>query len=234
MKEKNIVLIPAYEPEEKLIHLVEDLSKEKLDILVVDDGSGLKYKEIFNSCKVNAKVISYKTNKGKGYALKTGLKYIQQNYKKPYILVTMDSDGQHTIKDAKKLIKECINNKDTLYLGKRKRNEKTPIKSRIGNGITRLIYKIVAKVEIYDTQTGLRAFSNELIDYMIEIEGNRFEYELNVLLKCAKDKIKMKEIDIETIYINNNSGTHFNALKDSYRIYKDIIKFSLSQRKDKK
>lgn len=231
MKEQNIVLIPAYEPDNKLIKLVKELSKEKLEIIIVDDGSGSNYKEIFDKCEQFAKVISYEINQGKGYALKTGLKYIKENYKKPYIIVTMDSDGQHTIKDAKKLMKESFQNRNTLYLGKRIRNGKTPIRSRLGNGITRFVYKIITGLDIYDTQTGLRAFSDELIDYMLEIEGNRFEYEMNVLLKCSKDKVKMSEIEITTIYEANNLGSHFNSIKDSYRIYKYIIKFCIKKRK---
>lgn len=231
MKEKNIVLIPAYEPEDKLIKLVEELSKENVDIIIVDDGSGPSYKQIFDKCNKHAKVISYAENQGKGYALKTGLKYIKEKYKTPYIIVTMDCDGQHTISDAKKLIHEVNINKSTLLTGKRIRNEKTPLRSRIGNAITRMIYRITTGLDIYDTQTGLRAFSDELIEYLINIEGNRFEYEMNVLLKCAKDKIKIKEIEITTIYIDNNSGSHFNTIKDSYRIYKDIIKHSISKRR---
>lgn len=232
MKEKNIVLIPSYEPDDKLISLTEELSKEEVEIIIIDDGSGSSYKKIFDKCINHAKVISYEENKGKGHALKTGLKYIKENYKEPYIIVTMDSDGQHKVKDAKKLISACLLDKNTLYLGKRIRSEKTPIRSRIGNEITRFIYKITTSLDIYDTQTGLRAFSNNLIDYMLVIEGDRYEYEMNVLLKCAKDKIKMKEIEIETIYIDNNSSSHFNPFKDSYRIYKDIIKQSLNKNKN--
>ena len=204
MNKQNIILIPAYEPEDILIKLVKELSKEEFNILIVDDGSGPKYQEIFNKCAKYAKVISYEPNEGKGYALKTGLKYIKDNYKDPYVIVTMDSDGQHSIKDAKRLIQECTQNRKALILGKRIRSKKTPLRSRIGNGITRVVYRITTGLDIYDTQTGLRAFSNELLDYLLNIEGNRFEYEMNVLLKCAKDKIKMKEIEIETIYIDNN------------------------------
>ena len=232
MKYTNIILIPAYEPDNKLIQLVKELSKEKYNIVIVDDGSGTKYQNIFTKCSNNAHIISYNTNQGKGYALKTGFKYIKENYKEPYIIVTMDSDGQHTLKDAQKLIEECTLKDDVLYLGKRIRNNKTPIKSRIGNSITRFIYKVTTGLNIYDTQTGLRVFSNKLIDYHMQIEGNRFEYEMNVLLKCAKDKIKMKEIEITTIYEDNNRGTHFNPIKDSYRIYKDIIKHSLNKNKN--
>ena len=228
---KKIILIPAYEPDDKLIKLVNDLSKEDFDILIIDDGSGLNYKNVFNKCEEHCNVISYEMNQGKGYALKTGFKYIKDNYKEEYIIVTMDSDGQHTIKDAKKLIDEIIINKDILVLGKRIRSEKTPIRSRLGNSITRFVYKFTTGLDVYDTQTGLRAFSNKLIDYMLEIEGNRFEYEMNVLLKCAKDKIIIREIVIQTIYIDNNSKSHFNGIKDSYRIYKNIIKFLLSSHK---
>jgi len=233
MQEKYIVLIPAYEPDDKLIHLVKELSKEDLDIIIVDDGSGKDYKEIFNSCEKYSKIISYEINQGKGHALKTGFKYIKENYKKPYIIATMDCDGQHTIKDAKKLMKACSKDKDIYYLGKRIRSDKTPIRSRIGNSITKFIYKKVAGLDIYDTQTGLRAFSDNLIDNILEVPGSRFEYEMNVLLEFARSKIKMKEIQIETIYIENNSGTHFKAIKDSYKIYKDIIKHAMSKKEEK-
>lgn len=231
---KKIILIPAYEPDDKLIKLVEDLSKEDFDILIIDDGSGSNYKSIFDECEEYCKVISYEINEGKGYALKTGFKYIKDNYNEEYVIVTMDSDGQHTIKDAKKLIEEVINNKNTLVLGKRIRSEKTPLRSRIGNFITRFVYKIGTGLDIYDTQTGLRVFSNKLIDYMLGVDGNRFEYEMNVLLRCAKDKITIKEIVIETIYIDNNSKSHFNGIKDSYRIYKNIIKFLILSNKGRK
>lgn len=228
MKQLNIILIPAYEPDDHLINLVKKLSKENVDIVIVDDGSGMNYTQIFEKCKEYAKVISYDINEGKGYALKTGLKYIKDNYQDSYIVVTMDCDGQHTIKDAKKLIKEVSENGEILTLGKRIRSGKIPLRSRIGNSITRCIYKVTTGLDVYDTQTGLRAFSNKLIDYMIDIDGNRYEYEMNVLLKCAKDKIKIKEIVIDTIYIDNNSASHFNGLKDSYRIYKNIIKFLIT------
>ena len=234
MNKKTIVLIPSYEPDNILITLVNNLSKENMEIVVVDDGSGLEYKNIFDKCEKKANVISYEKNEGKGYALKTGLKFIKDNYTEPYIIVTMDSDGQHTITDTKRLINEIKENEKILILGKRTRNEKIPFRSKLGNSITKVIYKLTTGLDVYDTQTGLRAFSNILIDYLLEIEGNRFEYEMNVLLKCAIDKVKIKEVEISTIYINNNSGTHFNAIKDSYRIYKDIIKNSIKYRKRKK
>ena len=225
---QRIVLIPAYEPDNNLIELVNRLSKENLSIIIVDDGSGEKYNYIFDSLKDKVRIISYKNNKGKGYALKTGFKYIKEEYKNNYIVVTMDSDGQHTVEDAIKLCDYIENNSDKLVLGKRLRNKKTPFRSRIGNEITKVVYHISTGINIYDTQTGLRSFSDKLMDTMLEIDGDRYEYEMNVLLSLAKMKIDIKEIEIESIYIDNNSKSHFNTVKDAIRIYKQILKFSLS------
>ena len=222
---KLIVLIPSYEPDEKLTKLIKNLNKNKITSIVVDDGSGKDYKEIFDN--LDTKVISYEKNQGKGHALKEGYKYIKDNYKE-YVVVTMDSDGQHRIEDALNLYNYILKNDDTLVLGKRPRGEKTPLRSKIGNGITRFVFHIVSGQDVYDTQTGLRAFSNKLIDYMLEVKGERFEYEMNVLLYAKNNKIPIKELEIETIYIDNNSKSHFNAIKDSFKVYKEIIKFSLS------
>lgn len=226
MKTK-IALIPAYEPENNFIDLIKELATTDFEIVVIDDGSGEKYKNIFNKISKHAKVISYQANQGKGYALKTGLKYIKDNYSS-YIVVTMDCDGQHTVKDAINLADICQKNNNSLILGKRIRSNKTPIRSRIGNSITRLIYRITTGLDVYDTQSGLRAFSDKLLPLLVDIDGDRYEYEMNVLLECSKQKIKIKEVKIETIYIDNNSNSHFNTIKDSILVYKEIIKFSLS------
>lgn len=224
---KKIALIPAYEPDDKLIKLSEELYAKEFLCIIVDDGSGKYYEEIFNSCKKYASIISYEKNMGKGYALKKGLNYIKDNFTE-YVIVTIDSDGQHSVEDAEKLCVFAMDNQDTLVLGMRRRDKKVPIKSRIGNSITRIIYKISTDVDIYDTQTGLRAFSEKLAHKMINIEGSKYEYEMNVLLQFAREKIKIREIEIRTIYIKNNKGSHFNVIKDSIKIYKEIIKFSIS------
>ncbi len=216
---KYIVLIPCFEPDNRLLELLKTI--DNADIIVVDDGSGKKYKSIFDEASSYAHVISYKENMGKGYALKEGYKYIKNKYSE-FIIVTMDCDGQHLYKDALKLIKYIEMHKDTLVIGKRKWDNKTPLKSRIGNYLTRKYYKRVTEINIYDTQSGLRAFSNELLDYMMNISGNRYEYEMNVLLELKNNNIKVHEIPINTIYIDNNSSSHFRFIEDSYDVYKAI------------
>lgn len=230
MKTK-IALIPSYKPNDNLINLVKELSKNNFEIIVIDDGSGVLYKDIFDKISNKTKVISYLPNKGKGHAIKTGLKYIKDNYFNDYVVVTLDCDGQHTIKDTIKITDEAQNNKNTIIIGKRLRDKKIPLRSKIGNSITRFIFRTITGIDIYDTQSGLRAFSNKLTDLLLDIEGNRYEYEINVLLKCCKYNINIKEIEISTIYIDNNSNSHFNPIKDSIKIYKEIFKYPKTLKK---
>ena len=224
MSRTKVALVPSYEPDENLKRVVDDLLRNNFEVVVVNDGSSKEYDKYFN---IKAKVISYSNNRGKGYALKIGLKYINENYKN-YIVVTMDSDGQHTVEDAIKLCNYVEDNPDILVLGSRKRNKSIPLRSYLGNSITRFVYSLATKMDIYDTQTGLRAFSDILVPYMLKIEGNRFEYEMNVLLNAKRNNIRIKELTIRTIYIDNNSKSHFNTIKDSFKIYKEIIKFSMT------
>ena len=204
MINKKIALILAYEPQENLIGLISDLKKNDFNVIIVNDGSE-KNIDIFNKLPSNIILLTHQKNQGKGAAIKTGLKYIKEHFNSPYFIVTMDCDGQHTVEDAIKLCDEVANNPKELVIGKRLIKSKTPIKSKIGNLLTRFIYKLITRVNVYDTQTGLRAFSDELIDIFDNIKGNRYEYEINVLLKCASHNINIKEVEISTIYFNNNS-----------------------------
>lgn len=177
----KIAIIPAYEPDEKMLPLLKELKENNYEIIVIDDGSGPSYKKIFAEAKQYAHLLVHEVNKGKGAALKTAFSYIEKHYKEYYI-VTLDCDGQHRIKDANKLLKYLETHPKELVLGKRLRGEKTPLRSKLGNSITRAVYRLITRVDVYDTQTGLRAFTNELMPYMLNVPGERFEYEMNMLL----------------------------------------------------
>ena len=192
MNNKKVILIPSYEPTLSFIDLLKKIKKHHFEVIVVNDGSGKDYDNIFKEVKKYAHVIEYDTNRGKGHALKIGIKYINDKYKKDYYIITMDCDGQHSIEDAIKLSNYVEENPSELVLGKRIRSKKTPIRSRIGNAITRFTYRITTGLDVYDTQTGLRAFSYKLTPLMLSIKGERFEYEMNVLLNCPINKIKIK------------------------------------------
>ncbi len=222
-----IALIPAYQPEALLLKILQDAARAKFTLIVVDDGSGPKYKEIFERASEYAVVLEHEVNRGKGRALKTGMEYIRKHYDN-YVVVTMDADGQHALLDAFRLCCYAQEEPETLMLGSRKMDREVPLRSKLGNTITRGVYRLATGKKVYDTQTGLRAFTEQLMDRMLGIQGERYEYEMNVLLEFSKNNTPIREVRIRTLYLNNNAGSHFNTLKDSFRIYREIILFSLS------
>lgn len=224
----NIALIPAYEPDDFLLELLPQVQTAGFEIILIDDGSGAEYAPLFEKAKSFGTVLTHEQNRGKGAALKTGLSYIFIRYNEPHTIVTMDADGQHRIEDALAVCALAEKNPDALVLGSRAFTGDIPLRSRFGNSLTRLIYRLSTGLSVRDTQTGLRAFSNKHLPLMMEIEGERYEYEMNVLLEYARRKTPILEHTIETIYLNNNESSHFNPLKDSLRIYKEIFKFSAS------
>lgn len=228
---KNVILIPAYNPDDRLIKLIDDLTNLKIQIVVVNDGSGKLHDYIFDCIKNRGQVevINHENNKGKGIAIKTGVKYIMNNYYDCTGIITADSDGQHLVKDIKKISASIIKNPESLILGVRDFNKgNIPIKSKLGNKITSLIFYLSIHKKCKDTQTGLRGIPKELFDRCLNIPGERYEYEMNMLMQFARDNINFVYEEINTVYINGNKSSHFNPIKDSVKIYFNILKFSLS------
>lgn len=222
---KRIALIPAYKPDEKMIQTAKELYFEGFEVIIVNDGSTKDYDNVFESAAEYAHVICHNENRGKGEALKTGLKYIREHFAVPYIVVNADADGQHRTQDIKRIANTAENNRSKLILGSRKMEGKVPLRSRLGNNLTRLVYRFATQAAVYDTQTGLRAYSDKLTDKLLGIEGSRYEYEMNMLMELARDGYEIFEVWIDTVYIDNNSASHFNPVKDSAKIYFEILKF---------
>lgn len=224
-----IVLIPAYQPDEKLVRLVEELH-ETTDyaIVVVNDGSRADCAPIFEQLQPYTKVLTHAVNRGKGAAIKTALRYIHDNYSATEGIVTVDADGQHLPKDIVAVSEAWEAAPEKLVLGSRKFTGKVPFKSRAGNAITRFVFAVSTGVKVYDTQTGLRAFGAFRIPMMLEMKGDRYEYEINVLLYATRNHIPISEVEIDTVYIEDNKSSHFNPLRDAWRIYKMILLFVAS------
>lgn len=239
MKYNVIPLIPAYEPDEKLTKYVNELINAGFKkILIVNDGSSEKCSKYFKDLeeKQECIILKHDINRGKGQALKTGFKYYLENLSKEYDgIVTADSDGQHSVKDTiniGKIVEENKNEK-ALILGVRDFNkENVPFTSKYGNKLTKIIFKLLYGKTISDTQTGLRGFTNPYLEECINIAGDRYEYETNMLIYATRDNIKIIETTIDTIYIEENKSSHFNPIKDSLKIYKllfmNFFKFSFS------
>lgn len=222
-----VILIPSLEPDDRLpAYAAALLEKGFTRLVIVDDGSSEKYQPIFERLAVmeGVTVLHHKANRGKGAALKTGYAYIRQCMADAVGVITADADGQHTVDDCWKLAQALCQGKDEMYLGSRDFSlNNVPPKSRFGNKITSLVFKLFYGQWLPDTQTGLRAFPAQRLDFMQQVSGDRFEYEMNVLIACARAGMPMVPITIETIYENENAGTHFHPIRDSYRIYKVIL-----------
>lgn len=221
------VLIPSYKPDEKLVGLAKELLKEDFfEILIVDDGGGEPYAHLFNELKsMGCRVVTHAINMGKGRALKTGFNDLLARGCNICGVVTADADGQHLVQDIKRVAEATRDSKNTIVLGKRVFAGKVPIKSRLGNTITRNVFNFVSGQKIFDTQTGLRGFPTSALTALLALSGERYEYEMNMLLEASNLGLKLSEVEIETVYYNGNSGSHFNAFKDSWRIYRLIIMF---------
>lgn len=223
-----IALIPSYQPDDLLVRLVLECM-QSFKIVVVDDGSGPEYKSIFNMIPKACALLTHEVNRGKGAALKTGIRYIQETFKdEEYVVVTLDGDGQHTYSDAMKIAQKAEKNPNCLILGSRNFKETDQKKSKFGNFVARSLMRLTTGNNIYDTQTGLRAFTHKNVENLLEIEGNRYEYETNMILYLSREKIPIIEVSIATIYLDNNSRSHYSPLKDSLRIFAQFLKFAAS------
>ena len=216
------ILIPAYKPTEELVGFVRELLTNPFDVVVVDDGGGEDFDKIFNALQEMCAVIRYPVNKGKGGALKTGFRYIRENMPECRYVVTADADGQHKIPDIIKVRDKLTQICDGFVIGARYFENEVPFRSKFGNKITRTVFRTLTGVKLSDTQTGLRAFFASDLEWLEGIKGERYEYEMNMLMKAADQKMKIHEVSIATIYENDNASSHFNTLKDSWRIYKTI------------
>ena len=166
MKRMTIpIIIPAYEPDARLLGLIDELNKSGIGpVIVVNDGSeGAEYKEIFeDASRRGARLLTHAVNMGKGRALKDAFNYCLNEYDDLLGVITADSDGQHTTEDIEKCKEALIQSgqDQALVLGCRNFNESgIPARSVFGNKTTSRVMKLLLGLSISDTQTGLRGIS---------------------------------------------------------------------------
>ncbi len=226
--ESMVVLIPAYKPQQSLLELCETLKEMGFSLVVVNDGSGSDFDSIFSQLPPGTVFLDHEVNRGKGQALKTGLKAIEEYYPQATVIVTADADGQHLPEDILQVGKALTQGEQGLIIGSRRFHGKVPFKSRFGNTLTRWLFALSTRVRVYDTQSGLRAFSPADIPFLLSVPGERYEYELNVLMHATRKGIPIREVPIHTVYEKGNPTSHFHVIRDSYRVYAQLLKFSLS------
>jgi glycosyltransferase involved in cell wall biosynthesis len=225
-----IVLLPVYRPGPHLPTLVTELLRtdtEPAGVVVVDDGSGPGSAGPLDAAeRLGCTVLRHDTNRGKGIALKTGLRHITDVFPGEDA-VSADADGQHSVADIERVGRQ-VGESGRLVLGVRSFNTDVPLRSRFGNGLTRLLFRAATGHDVRDTQTGLRGYPAALFPWLLAVPGERFEYEMNVLLHADRDGHPVDQVDIATTYLADNASSHFGSLSDSVRIYRPLLRYAVT------
>ena len=216
----EIVLIPALQPDEKLLQTLTELHSRGMKTLVVDDGSGTDYDEIFEKAHAcGACVLRLAENRGKGGALKYGMQQLRSLFPSCTGCITADADGQHRTKDILRVQLALRDGADFVLTVRALRGD-IPKTSKLGNTMSRYIYTVLTGHYFRDNQSGLRGFSAAQLPWLCAVPGEKYDYELNMLLYADKQRIPVTTLPIDTVYIDDNASSHFDALHDTVRIYR--------------
>jgi dolichol-phosphate mannosyltransferase len=222
------VLIPAYRPSDSLLDVVRALVEKSLPhIVVVDDGSGPDFRDLFARVAElpGVELLRHAINLGKGAALKTGLNYALCQYPGLAGVVTADADGQHHPDDIERVGESLLAHPDSLVLGCRTFRGEVPLRSRIGNAATSAIMHALMGRKMSDTQTGLRGLPAAFAPRLLKLEANGYEFELEMLIAAHQLGVPLVEEPIRTIYLPGNPSSHFNPIVDSMKIYFILLRF---------
>lgn len=223
------ILIPAFEPDSHLLRLLEELKQIDQPIIIVDDGT--KNQGIFERIEQKYPeivLLHHQENMGKGAALKTGFKYVIDNFSQAKGIATMDADGQHLVSDLKNCLTAFENNPSKMVLGVRTFSKDVPLRSRFGNELTKALVKLTTGISFSDTQTGLRVIPISYAMWSLGIADNDYAFEFAMLLDAKERELEICEVPINTVYEPGNLTSHFHVIRDSLRIYLRFLKFLFS------
>ena len=223
----SLVIIPALNPMQNLVDLVRELLEHGVpQVIIVNDGSDDSFNSIFHSVEQlkHCTVLTHKENRGKGRALKTAFSYVIKHFSHLDGVVTADADGQHTVEDICRICERLSLKENDLILGVRNfKEDNVPKRSYLGNRVTSRIFQFLYGYNLQDTQTGLRGIPVRELAWMVELSGERYDFEINMLIKARHRNIGFSTISIKTVYYDNNSGSHFSTAKDASRIFLRLI-----------
>ncbi len=224
---KISVVLPSLDPDEKLIAVVDGLLEYGFShIILVNDGSkeeNLHYFYDLAAAHPEITLLHHEVNKGKGAALKNAFRWFLDNRPDGFGVITVDGDNQHHPEDTKRCCEHMLETNRAVLGCRDFTLPHVPSRSRFGNHTTSLIFKLFVGMTISDTQTGLRGFPRDVLEEIVDVYGDRFEYETNMLLAFKTKGIAFDEVKIRTVYIEENKSSHFRVIHDSWRIYKLIL-----------
>lgn len=221
------IVLPSLDPDAKFAKVVDGLVENGFrHIVIVDDGSDEAHQVWFEKAAAypQCEVLHHGVNRGKGRALKTAFRHVLVNLPQLEGVITIDGDGQHLVEDIIACGDRMLEEGDKVVLGCRDFDQPgVPPRSVAGNKTTSRMFRIYG-IRLSDTQTGLRAIPKACLDRFSAIEGERFEYETNMLLNMKRAGIGFLEQPITTVYDEEDYSSHYDSVKDSWRIFKIMFK----------
>ena len=203
--ERSIVIIPCYNEESTIAHIISIAKLYVHEVLVIDDGSYDDTKKIAR--ETGATVIIHKTNKGKSAGIQTGFRYAL-NKKYDYI-ITMDGDFQHDPNEIPKLLNNLKNNGHDITLGIRYgNNTEMPLWRKFGKRILDYTTSFGNGGYVTDSQCGFRAFKKKAVEKILpKLTGNSFTIESEQLIRAHETGLKIESQHISCKYKNLNTST---------------------------
>lgn len=211
------VIIPTYNNAQTIAAVIESVLAYTPHVIIVNDGATDSTPEILESFKNRVDVVSYLPNRGKGMALRTGIKRAQE---KGYrYAITIDSDGQHYADDIPVFIQKIEEVPDALIVGARNlQQENMPKKNTFGNKFSNFWFRFQTGINLPDTQSGFRLYPVEKMK-RTRYFTTKYEFEIEVMVKAAWRRIPVVPVPIKVFYAEGDKRvTHFRPGKDFTRI----------------
>lgn len=225
-----VPIIPAYNPGRELIAIVQGLKAHFRRVVVVNDGSaeGL---DVFTelSRTEGVTLLSHPVNRGKGAALKTAFAHLLTEDPDLVGAVTVDADGQHSIRDVLRVAEALARTTGKPVLGVRTFKAGVPFRSRLGNLWTIGEFRLLTGRRIRDTQSGLRGIPVRFLPELVKLPGDRYEYEIRMLVHFAFSG-GIVQLPIETVYVEGNRSSHFRPFPDTFRTQRALFAAVLTAR----
>lgn len=223
-----MIFIPVCNPNNELLKLLISLTKnyqiKVSDIIIIDDYSDEKktYSLFKNINKLGCIIIHNNLQKGKGASIKFSINYAIQN--KIRSMIFADGDGQHTPKDIFNIYRLSRENKNNFIIGERN-FENAPFLNKFSNIFSSYVFNNITKLNLYDTQCGLRCINYKHYNILLKIKENKFDFELVSLFQLFKNHSTFQKIKIDTVYFEFKYTSHFNKLFDTLSILKVFLKY---------
>jgi len=224
IRSQTVAVIPAYHDEKHIGDIVRRTAQQLDHVLVIDDGSNDETAQ--RAREAGAEVIVHSQNRGKGEAIKTGLRHCLA--REVTWLILLDSDGQHLPEEIERFLSAAASaTQPMLFVGNRMDNASAmPFIRRVVNRYMSRRISHLCGQRIPDTQCGFRMLHQQLIPELLG-GGNRFDYDTEVLIIASRKRYRIEPVPITTVYSDQVSNIH--PVRDAFRFFKLMRRYKASR-----